>query len=80
MERINRRLRRLHGPPINDAPAKRAKAKPNAKGKSHVNSKLNLLDWERSRRTWQPDWDELEKELKRSNARLRRKYGPPINE
>jgi hypothetical protein len=80
MERINRRMRRLHGPPINDAPAKRAKAKPTAKKRSRAGSKVDLRVYENSRRNWKPDWDELEKELKRSNARLRRKYGPPINE
>jgi hypothetical protein len=43
-------------------------------------SKIDLRDYERSRRTWKPDWEQLEIELQSSNEYLRRKHGkPPIN-
>lgn len=43
-------------------------------------SKLDLRDYERTRREWKPDWEKLELELQQSNRYLRRKHGkPPLN-
>jgi hypothetical protein len=58
----------------------KTKAKPMAPKAKKRQTKIDGYNFDKSRRTWQPDWEALEKQLERSNKYLRRKNGrPPIN-
>lgn len=51
------------------------KSKPNKR-----QTKIDGRNFTESRRTWQPDFEALDKEMGRVNRYLRRKHGkPPLN-
>ena len=43
--------------------------------------KIDLRDVVNSRRTWQPDWEAIDRDMPRINRELRKKHGKrPVNE